>query len=281
MKTFSMQPAEHESQETVFCAVCGSGRFRPYWRCDGFVFVRCRDCGHIYQNPRPVFGDLKKRYQDEYFDYELENDAQFFDLMRRGLQDIDFDSLEANTPKPRRFLDIGCATGMLVAHLAERGWEAEGLEICVPAAEFGTTKRGVTIHVGTVDEIMFPEGHFDLVHFSHVIEHVPDPGAFLGEVARITRPGGHVVIVTPNTASLQARLFGASWRSAIADHLNLFSRRSLSRLMHEAGFELVATKTWGGIAHGMAPGIVKRPVDRLAKAFGFGDVVLELGRRAV
>lgn len=280
MKTFSIQPSETERSERVGCVLCGSDRAHDHWCCEGFTFVRCEQCGHIYQNPRPIFDDLKSRYQDEYFDYELENDAQFFDLMQRGLADIDFDRIEANTAKPRRFLDIGCATGMLVAHLASRGWEAAGTEICVPAAQFGAEQRGATIHVGTIEELSFPSRSFDLVHFSHVIEHVPDPRAFLREVARITRPGGHVVIVTPNTASFQAKRYGDHWRSAIADHLNLFSRGSLARLMQDCGFEVVRTKTWGGIAVGMAPPIIKKPADRLAKIFGFGDVVLQLGIRS-
>lgn len=273
-----MVPKVDERKELVRCVLCGSSNSRVHWECDGYAFVRCSRCGHIYQNPKPVFDDLKERYQDDYFQYELENDQPFFELMRKGLEDIRFDRIEASIPSPRRALDIGCATGMLVRYLSERGWHAEGVEICAPAARFGREKRGVTIHVGTLDSQRFPDRSFDLVHFSHVIEHVPDPRTFLGEVVRVTKPGGYVVVVTPNTASLQARLFGRNWRSAIADHMNLFSRRTLRRLMEEAGLSVTATKTWGGIAAGVAPAIVKRPADRLAKLLGFGDVVLQLGR---
>ncbi len=275
-----MTPDAGERQEESFCVVCGSEESFPYWDCGDFGFHRCRNCGHIFQNPRPVFDDLKERYQDEYFEYELENDAPFFDLMRRGLDDIDFDAIEASMPEAARALDIGCATGMLVEHLAARGWQAEGVEICVPAAMYGWKHRHIPIRTGTLDDQAYEDGRFDFVHFSHVIEHVPDPRAFLEEVARITRPGGYVVIVTPNTRSLQALMFGSQWRSAIADHLNLFSSSSLERLMSETGFSVMRTKTWGGIAEGLAPGWVKRPVDRLAKPFGYGDVVLKLGRRS-
>lgn len=278
VKTFSIVPRADERKERVCCALCGSDDSAVHWECDGFGFVRCRRCGHIYQNPRPVFDDLKTRYQDEYFHYELVNDKPFFELMRKGLDDIRFDLIEASTSPPRRALDIGCATGMLVRYLVDRGWRAEGVEICAPAARFGRDMRGVTIHVGTLDSQRFSDDSFDFVHFSHVIEHVPDPRGFLEEVVRITKPGGYVVIVTPNTASLQARLFGRRWRSAIADHLNLFSGRTIRRLMEESGLSVCMTRTWGGIAAGIAPAIVKRPIDWLAKLLGFGDVVLQLGR---
>lgn len=279
MKTFSMKPAENERTDTVRCVVCGSEADRPFWNCGVFGFKRCLKCGHVYQNPQPVFDDLQKRYQDEYFDYELENDAAFLDLMLRGLSDIGFDARTDSLTRPRSFLDIGCATGALLEHLQKKDWRVEGVEICVPAAEYGKRNRGVQIHVGTLETVRLPDESFDVVHFSHVIEHVPDPAAFLGEVRRLLKPGGYVIIVTPNTAGFQAKLFGARWRSAIADHMNLFSTKNLERLVSACDLDPLAHRTWGGIAQGMAPNWIKRPMDRLAKPLGFGDVVLVLARK--
>ena len=87
------------------------------------------------------------------------------------------------------------------------------------------------------------------------------------------------IVVTPNTSGLQARVFGERWRSAIADHVHLFSERNLIRLLRESGFTVVATQTWGGLGVGIAPAWLKRPIDRLAKWWGFGDVVLVLFAR--
>ncbi len=274
-----MSPSDSERTDEVSCVVCGSVSDRPYWDCGGFRFVRCAACGHVYQNPQPVFDDLQNRYQDDYFDYELENDASFLDLMLRGLGDIDFDALTESLPRPRRFLDVGCATGALLQHLRTEDWQVEGVEICVPAAEYGRTVRNVDIHVGTLDRIEFAQGLFDVVHFSHVIEHVPDPRQFLRDVWQVMKPGGYTIIVTPNTSGFQAKLFGARWRSAIADHLNLFSTKNLKRIVLESGFDVLTHRTWGGIAQGMAPRWIKHPADRLAKPLGFGDVVLVLAQK--
>jgi len=279
VKTFSMEPDSRERHRWVCCCVCGTEKAQPYWNCGAFGFVRCRRCGHIYQNPQPVFDDLRRRYQETYFSYELENDARFFELMMRGLYDVRFHELEETFLPGGRFLDVGCATGMLVEEMGRRGWEAVGTEICAAAAEFGRSRRGVRIELGTLEQIAFPDEHFDLVHFSHVIEHVPDPPALLSEVRRVTKPGGRVVVVTPNTAGLQARLFGSGWRSAIADHLNLFSRHGLDKLLRAGGFRTELEKTWGGLAQGVVPQWLKRPMDRLAKPLGFGDVVCKRARR--
>lgn len=281
MKTFSKEPAPDEVRDRVFCPVCGSASVRPLWDLGSFSFQRCTGCGHVYQNPRPVAEHLSRRYDGEYRDYEVENAGNFFNLMKLGLNDVGFSRIEASLTGEKRFLDVGCATGSLVAHVRDRGWIAEGVEVCEEAAVYGREKRGVTIHTGTLESLALPDNHVDVVHASHVIEHVPDPDRFAAEIYRILKPGGWFICVTPNTASFQARCLKAAWRSAIADHVHLFSVSHLSRLLRQAGFGILRRKTWGGIPQGMAPAPVKLIADRLAKCFGFGDVQIQLARKAL
>jgi len=283
-KTFSAPPA-NERQEVVTCPLCGSSLWRPFLSCDGFGFVRCRACSAVFQNPRPVFDDVRRRYGEGYFAYELENERNFFGLMKLGLADIGFRERTAGfgtngqSALPRAFLDIGCATGMLIEHMKSEGWKVQGVDVCRESAEYGKAHRGVDIFAGTLEEAHLPDASFGVIHFSHLIEHVPDPRSFLAEVKRILAPGGFVVITTPNIDGFQARLFGKEWRSAIADHLVLFSRLTLERLVGELGFDRKQTVTWGGLAVGTAPAVIKRPVDRLAKRMGFGDVVMVLAAK--
>jgi 2-polyprenyl-3-methyl-5-hydroxy-6-metoxy-1,4-benzoquinol methylase len=279
MKTFSMKPARSERFEDTTCAVCGAAEASEQFVLPEARFVKCRNCGHIYQSPRPVFDDLRDRYQDTYFDYEIENEQSFFRLMLQGLGDIDFPRIESSLNGRRRFLDVGCATGMLLEHMRDRGWKVQGVEICGPAAEYGMRERGIPIEIATLEESKLPAQSFDLVHLSHLIEHVPDPRGFLEEAARVTRVGGHLVLVTPDVSGFQARLFGKRWRSAIADHLHLFSYRILRRLVEEAGFEIVRKRSWGGIAAGMAPAWLKRAADTWAKRLNVGDVMIVHARR--
>ena len=280
MKTFSKKPGLEESYRSISCVVCGADCPRDHWECDGFSFVRCCECGHVYQNPQPASGDLIDRYDEEYAAYEVENAENFLDLMLKGLADVSFFSRIEELGIDRSLLDIGCATGALLEHAAGRGFRVQGVEVCEPAARYGVEYRGVPIAVGTLEEADLPGERFGAAHFSHVIEHVPQPRGFLRSVRERLLPGGLMVLVTPNTAGLQPRLFGPDWRSAIADHVHLFSRRNLIRVLVEEGFEVLETQTWGGLGIGTAPRWIKRPVDRAAKRFGFGDVVLVLSRRA-
>ncbi len=274
LKTYSA-PADGSAFADIRCEICGSGSHRPALRADSFAFVLCDGCGVTYQNPQPTEDSLRMRYADDYYRYEMANEENFFNLMRLGLADIDFDHLPGVQSRGG-FLDIGCATGRLLAHMRDRGWTPRGVEICAESARYAAEARGLEIFVGELEGAAFAEGSFRVVHFSHLLEHVRNPKRFLREVRRIVAPDGYAVITTPNIAGLQARLLGARWRSAIADHLYLFRPSTLRPLLESTGFRVLRSVTWGGIAKGLAPKLVKAPLDRLAKRLGFGDVMLFL-----
>ncbi len=263
-----------ETLEQIKCNICSCPDARMLLDMDGFQYKRCNDCGLVYQNPRPVFKDLRHRYGPQYFDYEFSNQKNFFHLMELGLRDIKFDDLFQGDTAHRTFLDIGCATGLLLKFMKDKGWRTKGVEICRESAEYGIKEFGLDIFIGTLHEAKFPDDYFDVVHFSHVIEHVPDPKGMLNEVKRIVKSTGHVVITTPNVNGMQARFARTGWRSAIPDHIYLFSKKTLRRLLDITGFQVVKQVSWGGIPVGKRSPFIKRPADRLAKLLNVGDVML-------
>ncbi len=282
MKTYYSERS-NEKRIHVRCNLCGSDDMKEVFTIEGSNFVQCRKCGLVYQNPQPVFSDLQRRYGKNYFEYEIENERNFFRLMLLGLKDINFEKLESgilNTSMGgARFMDIGCATGMLLSHMKSRGWITKGVELCRESAEYGIRERGLDIHIGPVENSGTESDSFSVIHFSHLIEHVPDPMALLKEVHRILVPNGYAIVTTPNFHGFQAKLLKKNWRSAIPDHLFLFTPATLREMLKKTGFEIEKFITWGGIAKGLAPYFIKAPMDRLAKLLGFGDVMLFLARK--
>jgi SAM-dependent methyltransferase len=276
LKTWSTPVAEEKSR-LIPCALCGGNVFKPSLRCEGFSYVRCVSCGLAQINPQPLASEVTSRYRErhggDYLAYELANEGAFLRLQLLALEDGGFWERE----KPGRLLDIGCATGTLLAYLRERGWEAFGVEINEEEAGYGRRERGLEIRSLPLEETRFPENFFHAVLASHLIEHLNDPAALVREAYRILCPGGRFFVTTPNMAGFQAWLFGGRWRSAIFDHLYLFSKKTLAGLLEKEGFLVEKTATWGGLAAGSAPAPLKALFDRGAKRLGLGDVMIMRG----
>lgn len=278
VKTWST-PAEDELRRPVACNLCGETLFKKSFACrDGetvFFYVRCAGCALVQINPQPEPETVRARYGrygGDYLCYETANEAAFFRLQELALHDAGFFGLERKHG-PGRLLDVGCATGALIAWLEKRGWTAQGVEISGPQAEY-CRARGLEVSSRPLEENGFSGDFFDAVTASHLVEHLNNPRSLVHEIFRILKRGGRLYMTTPNVDGFQARLFGGRWRSAIFDHLYLFSRATLSALLESEGFRVEHCRTWGGLAAGTAPKPVKALFDRVAKAFGAGDVMI-------
>ncbi len=253
--------------------------------CGDFAFVRCHSCSLVQRNPQALDAEVESRYRDrhgkDYIAYELANEASFLRLQELALRDSGFFDLErdllkegAEKDSPPQILDIGCATGALLASLRERGWACTGAELCDPSAEYAREVRGLDVRSNPIERADLTEGSFDVVHASHLIEHLNDPRSFVRTVRRLLKPAGTLLVSTPNIDGFQARLFGSAWRSAIFDHQYLFSRRTLEALLISEGFKVLHVATWGGLAAGSAPKAIKQIADRIVKLTGSGDVMM-------
>jgi 2-polyprenyl-3-methyl-5-hydroxy-6-metoxy-1,4-benzoquinol methylase len=286
VKTWST-PVRAGSSNVIPCSLCGGLDFKPALNCENFAFVRCKSCGLVQMNPQPVKNEIIERYSSafgkDYLSYEIQNEDSFLKLQQLALKDAGFDAYgkdlfsRAGAAQPS-VLDVGCATGALIASLRDKGWRVTGVEIS-PSAEYARKEKNLDVRDIPLEDVKFEDESFDTVLASHLIEHLNDPRSFLKETHRILKKEGRVFISTPNISGMQARLCRGKWRSAIFDHLYLFSIRTLSELLRSTGFRTEKTATWGGLAAGLAPKWIKKPADILAKRLGFGDVMIIRARK--
>jgi ubiquinone/menaquinone biosynthesis C-methylase UbiE len=100
-------------------------------------------------------------------------------------------------------LDVGCNTGYGTVRFVPVARRVVGVDVSPGAIEAARNRApgGRPEFILTSGfELPFPDGSFDLVSSFQVLEHVPDPLAYLREMARVTRPGGEVILATPNAA---------------------------------------------------------------------------------
>ena len=139
-----------------------------------------------------------------------------------------------------RFMDVGCGSGSFVALAAQMGWQAEGLEFD-PAAVTTARAAGLNVTEGGYERLCEWPQAFDALLCSHVIEHVHDPQAMVKAMHAALRPGGTLLLSTPNAQSDVHRYFGRCWRGLEAPrHLVVFNEAVLVSLLLQAGFDVVS-----------------------------------------
>ena len=164
-----------------------------------------------------------------------------------------------------RMLDVGCGNGAYLAKMRAYGWAVTGQEVDEAAADTARRLYDVDVLVAPVARIPDMCEPFDVVTASHVIEHVVDPRAFLRDALACLRPGGRLVILTPNVRALGHRWFGRDWYPLDTPrHLAVYSPKGLAYLAR-------ATP-------GMTSIEVRSSPSRAAKMYRLGTEVRRHGR---
>jgi SAM-dependent methyltransferase len=161
------------------------------------------------------------------------------------------------------------------------------------AAELARSRApGREVRTGLSSQVGFEERSFDVVCAFHVLEHMPDTRAFLAELARYARPGGVVVVETPNYASRLRRVQGERWlHLRPLEHLVHFTPQTMRARARGAGLEPLrvtnadldrprahARRARRGARPARVPRGSREPSSRLYRRRGVGAVVLAAGR---
>jgi len=234
------------------CIVCGSSGmddelYRPRFCPDvgypgDFILRRC-DCGLIYNSPRLDEAGLTALYDRNYYVFHERHSDAFRRVL--ALYQRTITSLLSFAPQ-RTALEVGCARGHTLALMRGLGWETTGIEISPFAAASAQRIFGVTVHQGTLEDFVAKRSgvSFPVVFSTDVIEHVPDPGGFLAAMSKVVRPGGILLLSTPNGDAEGIRRFGGQWLGYNNFHIWIFSRSNLAAMLSKAGFEMASAYSY-------------------------------------
>jgi 2-polyprenyl-3-methyl-5-hydroxy-6-metoxy-1,4-benzoquinol methylase len=266
------------------CEICGSTgavayqslRDRLYSVSGSWDLDRCPKCDLLWLNPAPVKEDIHLAYRNYYTHMGSVNHglrgvyraladiyvrrrlgyptgagiaqtlmAHLLALLHPGGEaELTRQALYLKRPiGSQLLLEVGCGNGELLAYMSKLGWRVEGVETDPDAVE-AARSLGLNVHEGSVEDQHYGAEYADVICVVHVIEHIFEPSATLRECARILKPGGQLIIVTPNSASLGHRWFRVNWMSLDAPrHLMVLSPSNIGLLASQAGLIVRSVRT--------------------------------------
>ena len=206
------------------CRLCGAGTVLEGERSD-VTLHRCGACGFVSGHARDE-SDVPERYRHYHRGTppaapEYRYEAFLAEAERRIGRG--------------QMLEVGAGRGGFVRVAVRRGWSVCANEVSDTGLE-QLRETGAEVVTGPVERAGFASQRFDFVVSLEVLEHLHEPAAHLRELARITRPGGLLLLTTPNFGGLSRRRLGLRWRVIDPEHVGYFTPRTLRSALREAGY---------------------------------------------
>lgn len=231
------------------CPLCGSDEAEPAAvgnnsACqvtgDSFLMLSCAACGLLYLDPRPAIEEQARLYPRSYFEWSERSHGAGRGVTRAVVRDALRRS--ASDPAPARILEVAYGAGLhldLLRSFAPSGCVVEATTPHEPLAA-PARSRGFTVHRSRAQELSANRGAYDLVFLLHSLEHVYSPVEALEALDELLRPGGRLIILTPNAESRVSHIFGGRHWAAydFPRHPCLFGPNTMRRLAAATGFEV-------------------------------------------
>lgn len=212
-----------------------------------FEIWQCNTCTARFTQGIPDKNEIEKYYKSE--DYISHSDT------KKGLINSMYHFVRKRTLRGKRklvekytrlsagkILDIGAGTGAFLHIMEQAGWEATGLEPDETARENAQQLYGLSLQ--PPEELFNPGSKtFDAITLWHVLEHVHDLHAYMGQLKKILKPTGSLFIAVPNYTCYDAKVYNQFWAAYdVPRHLYHFSPASITQLLLQHGLQLKEIK---------------------------------------
>lgn len=219
---------------------------------DRHDYFRCVDCGCVFLHPMPDPATIATFYPAHYSVFDEGSRTSRVSPLKQALlkRTRGYTHLHPPAPYPwlatmlaplhksgapayvpqGKLLDVGCGNGRYLYTMRMLGWDVQGVELSEDGVRACRASQ-LPVHHGDLQSASFPDAGFDVITVRHVIEHIREPHALMTELARILKPGGRLIIETPNSEALGRALMGANWfHNDVPRHLILYSPDNLAKL---------------------------------------------------
>lgn len=248
------------------CPVCPANGYVIATSATDYHIARCESCRLVFVDPMPSEEELTKFYQG--FTYALPSEDQLEQQRNFVVNGTDefMKTVRDLAPKAVSILDYGGGLGFFADALAKHFGHVTYFDLDDHARSYAHEKMDGHFAIAETGEEALA-GRYDVILLNQVIEHIPDPIAFLAPFRRALNPGGVMIVTTPNndsddhwfrpdllhhylgTVALSStralgRLAQDSWLCCDPPrHLFAFNSDNLGTLMKRAGFDTLRSES--------------------------------------
>jgi len=206
----------------------------------GYDVVVCDNCGLGYADRIPAQAEF-----DTYYRQMSKYENQHHGGAPAAYLEATYGSIarfvsDAVPDKNARLLDVGCATGALLAAFKRLGYTSLlGLDPSPVCARSAADLYGIEVRAQTITDLADSTERFDCVMLSSVLEHVHDAREAVSQLVNLLRPGGMLFIEVPDATRFTEHL-SAPYQQFSMEHINFFTPYTLARLCETGGLGLIA-----------------------------------------
>ncbi len=239
--------------EFTKCAICNKNNESPIAKAknthgsycisdEEFNLVKCKKCGLVYVNPRPIEEEIHSYYSDNYYlsKGSIKSKIEKF-ILRPYYMSLKRAHIK-QFKKKGKILDIGCGGGDFINLLPKNNWEVYGIE--PNQTGFNLSSDGNNKKMNIYDKKLlsckFPDNYFDVITMWHVFEHIHKPNKELQEIKRVLKDDAIFILAVPNIKSFGFKICKEHWFHLDAPrHLYHYDSATIRKILDNNKFEVV------------------------------------------
>jgi 2-polyprenyl-3-methyl-5-hydroxy-6-metoxy-1,4-benzoquinol methylase len=236
-----MQELPSFMAEDIRCCVCGNQdpkKFHLKYQKDKFAVASCDSCGFLFIPPHYRKQIKYEQYKNADVTAAVRSGNNWVKVQRHKLR---FKFIQRYIRSGKLF-DLGAGWGHFMLAGKELGYDVYGIEIADQPYQYCV--NDLKLPVDHIDFFKMDESKkFDLITMWDVLEHIDKADEFLDKCSRLSKPGGWLFLQVPQIDSYFAKKYSDDWKMMGLDHVNYFSKNTITKILSQHGYEVVKIKS--------------------------------------
>ncbi|MCU0433223.1 MAG: class I SAM-dependent methyltransferase [Bacteroidia bacterium] len=227
-------------EDDIVCQCCGNkdkSQFSEKFHQKNLIILQCNNCEFIFIPWYYRKSISYENYKGEDVLNQIRKGNDWLKVQRHLLRF----KLIRKYIKSGKLFDLGAGWGHFLLAGKQLGYDVYGIEIS--KYPYIYAKEDLKLPVDHIDFFEMPPQKFDVITLWDVLEHIDQADTFVKKCAEMTNPGGYIVLQVPQIDSFIAKRMKENWKMMGLDHVNYFSKKTITRILNNNGYEVKKIKS--------------------------------------